>query len=406
MLVFFLFLTSCVTVYAVNGKKQVRLRITDNATSVFDETNIYLDLGTTPNYAHTEDGLKVIDTLLSAPLIYSLTADSVFCFANSFGEFNHSLIIGIGFSVQGGSTYTISSSLLDNFESTSIILLEDRETGVFTNLRVNSYNISVAQQQNNSSRFYLHVFYPAAIGSTIAMCSNNDGQILISQDTSIVWNTVILFDNNLSVVSSLSNVTGSFGFTNLQAGSYKVAFAFDIYTALVDVSVSGNQASVDVSASVLQAAPYQTIVFTANASNTDSYEWDMGDQSYITGVASPDYYYTQPGIYQVVLRGSNSYGCEAFDTVIIVVEEALSIEEQQENPLILFVGNKTLHLVYRSGISENARIEIFSSTGQQIINSQLVNSSASIHLQNFSTGIYFLRVYSGSVVTTQSFFLQ
>ena len=406
MLVFLLFLINWAAAYAVAGKKQIRLRIADNQTSVYDETNVYLDLGTTPDYVFPEDGQKLIDTSLAAPQIFSFSTDNVPCFSNSYGSFTQAVVIPIGYSVQGGSDYTFSASLLDNFDATSLILLEDRTMGAFIDLRVNAYYINVTQQELNDNRFFLHISKPVSISTINAGCSNNDGVINVQQDAGVVWNSVILFDDSLNNITSFGNVSGDFSFTNLAEDNYKVVFAYNTYTAIVDAEVMGNQVSVSIAPSVFQAAPYQTIIFTANATHTNSYEWDMGDQSYITGVASPDYYYTDPGIYQVVVKCSNSFGCEASDTVTIVIDEALTVKETEASSLSVFVEDKNLQVFLKGVLTENAVVEIFSPTGQQLIQRPVTNSTTFIPLQNLSAGIYFLKFRSGENVMTRSFFLR
>lgn len=392
--------------HAIAGKKQVRLRLTDSLSAIYDETNIYLDLGTTSNYVFPEDGQKIIDTSISAPLLYSITTDNVPCFSNSYGNFAQTIVIPIGFSVQGGSSYTFSASLLDNFESTSLLLLEDRNTGVFTDIRIDGYTITLSQREQNDNRFYLHVSMPAVISTTDASCSNDDGLILISQDTSITWNSVILFDNNLNAIASLGNVTGNFSFPNLSEGFYKVAFAFDIYTALVDISVRGNQVSVSLAPSTFQAAPYQTIIFTVNTTNTDWYEWDMGDQSYITGVASPDYFYTDPGTYQVVVKCSNSFGCEAYDTVTIVIDAALNVKETEASAFSVVVEDKMVRLFANNAYTQKSVAEVFNATGQSIVQQQISNTETVLNLQNQPSGIYFLKVNSDSEAFTRTVFIR
>lgn len=406
MLVFFLFLTNCLAAYAVPSKKQIRLRIADNQTSIYDETNIYLDLGTTPDYIFPEDGQKLIDTSLSAPQIFSFSTDNVPCFSNSYGSFTQAVVIPIGYNVQGGSDYTFSASLLDNFDVTSLILLEDRTMGAFIDLRVNAYYINVVQQELNSNRFFLHISKPVSIATVTAGCTNNDGAINIQQDAGVVWNSVILFDDSLNNINSLGNVSGNISFTNLAEGNYKVVFAYNTYTAIVDAEVTGNQISVSIAPSVFQAAPYQTIIFTANTTHTNSYDWDMGDQSYITGVASPDYYYTNRGIYQVVVKCSNSFGCEESDTVTIVIDEALNVTKTEANAFSVLVENKTLQLFSKGVITENIVVEIFTATGQSLSKLPVTGSLTYIPLQSLSAGIYFLKINSGEKVTTRSFFLR
>lgn len=50
--------------------------------------------------------------------------------------------------------------------------------------------------------------------------------------------------------------------------------------------------------------PYEEIVFLNYSSNADYYDWDFGDNIY-SSVGEPAHYYTQPGIYTVMLTAIN-----------------------------------------------------------------------------------------------------
>ena len=83
-------------VFSAPGKKQIRIRLTDSTSFVYDETSIYLDLGS-PQFIFPEDGRKIFDTASSAPSVYSFSSDNLPCFSNSYGSFVPASIIPLGF---------------------------------------------------------------------------------------------------------------------------------------------------------------------------------------------------------------------------------------------------------------------------------------------------------------------
>src|SRR5260221_10982456 len=89
--------------YSSVGKKQIRLMLQDTVSHLSDETDVYLDLGISPDYIAIEDAQKKFDTSAGVPQIYSMTLDGVPCYSNGYGSFTKTTIITLGFRVVGGS---------------------------------------------------------------------------------------------------------------------------------------------------------------------------------------------------------------------------------------------------------------------------------------------------------------
>ena len=305
--------------FANVGKKQIRLRLLDTLSTVYDETNIYLDLGSTPAYLYPEDGQKIVDTSSGAPYIYSFTSNNVTCFSNSYGSFTGPVNIPIGFRVGTSGTFRFMTTLLDNFDQTSIIQLEDKTLGIFHDLRLGDFELDFTQAQTDDNRFVLHISYPAIITTADADCNNANAIITVTQDTSIAWSLCALYDDSLNQLGSFTNINGVFNFSLLPEGDYNLVFGFGVYSTIVPVSVSGHQILVNATASKYYANVNEFIHFSAFTSHVNDYVWDFGDGTIITGVANTDNYYPTAGEYLVSVTCSNSYGCSAEDTFSVFI---------------------------------------------------------------------------------------
>lgn len=387
-------------VSASGNKKQVKLRVTEVSTSVFDETSVNLDLGVR-QFIFPEDGQKIFDTASSAPALYSFSGDMVPCFSNSYGTFTPAMVIPLGLRAEGNGLYMIRATLLDNFDPTSIIRLEDRQLSNFHDLRSGDYTFLLNQPTIDESRFFLHVSYPAQVSTADAGCNNDDGTIVIDQDNSIAWTTCTLYNDSSNVVYANTNVSGSFAFGALAYGQYHLEFTYGNYTTTDYVYVNGWSIDNTVNASAIYATVGQTINFYSTSTHTSDYQWDFGDGSTIDGIANPDYAFTQPGTYTITLTGSNARGCSGTSSITVYISEATGLDDVSETNTRINILNRNLQVTFNRQLPQAATLEVINTTGQQLLTQQLTQTQTNTDLSYLPAGIYIVRVANGSNSLTQ-----
>lgn len=387
-------------VSASGNKKQVKLRVTEVSTSVFDETSVNLDLGVR-QFIFPEDGQKIFDTSSSAPALYSFSGDMVPCFSNSYGTFTPAMVIPLGLRAEGNGLYMIRATLLDNFDPTSIIRLEDRQLSNFHDLRSGDYTFLLNQPTITENRFFLHVSYPAQVSATDAGCSNNDGTIFIQQDNSIAWTTCTLYDDSSNVVYTNTNISNNFAFGALAYGEYHLEFAYGNYAATNSIYVNGWSIENSVNASAIYATAGQTINFYSTSTHTSDYQWDFGDGSSIDGIANPDYAFTQPGTYTVTLTGSNSRGCTGTSSITVYISAATGLNDISETTTRINMLNRDLQVTFNRQLPQAAVLEVINTTGQLVHTQQLTQAQTTTNLGYLPAGIYIVRVANGSNSLTQ-----
>lgn len=403
---FFFLLVLLISTHAfssIGGKKQIRLRILDTLSTVYDETNIYLDLGSTSAYSYPEDGQKLVDTSSGAPYIYSFTSDNVPCFSNSYGNFSGPVSIPIGFRVGSSGTFRFMPTLLDNFDQTSIIQLEDKTLGIFHDLRMGDFELAFAQTQTDDNRFVLHISYPAVISTGDADCSNVNGIITITQDTSIAWNVCTLYDDSLNQLASFFNINGVFNFTSLAEGNYNLSFGFGIYNTIVPVSVNGHQILVEATASKYYASLAEYIHFSATASHTNNYIWDFGDGTVITGVANTDYYYPAEGEYLITITCSNNYGCTAIDTFSVIIAKSTGVFSLTNE--LIAINTEGKHLVISNRSNEDLTLQVFNTAGSLLESRMITTPFSDINFPSLPSGMYIVQLKSNNRNLTKRIFL-
>ena len=376
--------------------KKIRISLQDTISAITDNTDIFLDLGVSADFIFPEDGSKIIDPISTAPIIYSFTDDNIACFSNSYGAFTQPEVIALGFKIGGNSTYRISAASIEGFDETTIIRLEDRETGNFYDLRSRSCSVYIATAQQNNSRFFVHISYPTLITNTTAGCSNDDGRISITQDPSITWNSCILLNEAQNIIGSYNNVTGMYDFAGLAQGNYSVVFAYGSYSATKNVVLAGNYVSTVISASTAYASVNQLVQFYGVVTNCTNLTWAFGEGSIITGVNNPEFSFTLPGTYTITLNASNTYGCSSSAQFTLIVSEATSLQDVKNNLASIKTFGRAIEINLNADLNDNLQFKLYNLNGSLIAQQPLHSSVSTINLNTPQAGIYVAAVSNGT----------
>lgn len=389
--------------FASSASKTITLRIADNKSGYTDYTTIYFDNGTSPVFTTPEDAQKIHNNSPLTPEIYSYSSDSVPCLFNEYGPFSSTTTVALGTEVDSSGTFRIYSSAITNFDSTSLLLLEDRELGNFFDLRNGNYVFQSTTTEQNIGRFFLHITAPVVTSTVDAGCNNNDGSISVSTDPTISWSACELFDANMNFLSSYFNVSGNFSFSNLPWGNYHLKFSYDSYSVERSVAITGHQIIVNAGASTDTGVVNQTIYFSITAPNATNYFWDFGDGTTISAVSNPDMFYPITGTFMVTVYCSNSYGCTASDSFPITILAALSVLEISLEDFLITVENKTLRIV--SNQNAVCQMHLYNINGELLQNNSFA-SSVSLNLSSLANGIYIVEIRSGKEHLTKKIVLR
>lgn len=388
------------------NRSELDLYVQSDATGMLDRTSIYFDLGTSANYVFPEDMQKVFDTTSATPQFYSVSADNMKCYSNGYGLFNATTIVPIGVRTVDSGSYFFSASSIQNFDAAAIILLEDRQQHVYTNLRTSGYRIRINQSGFTDGRFFIHFVTPPTVSSTGAGCTGNNGSLAVSMDGAITWTTVSIYDSvSQTLVQTMHNVNSYFSLGMLQPSTYIVVFNYNSYTAGKSVAITGQQINASITSSATHVAVNELIHFSATAQNATQFEWDFGDSSTITGITHPEYAYGLSGTYNVSLKCSNSFGCVSYATTTIFVNVATGIADLTTGELNIISHSKEIVINVPDLGSEKYRYEIFNLNGQAMAQGELSSNQTTISLQNAASGVYVVNVKTDGRATSKMVFI-
>ncbi len=401
-----LFLGISVSAFATKEKKTVKLRIQSPFGSL-DETAVYFDQGVSPSYTFQEDAQKVLSNVAGVPVMYTLTSDNIQCSINGYNTLSTTQMVPVGVKVNLSGLYNITCSLLDNFDPTSIITLEDRKLGTSTDLRTNFYQAQIDTADDADGRFYIRVSYASTYASTIAGCSNNDATISVTTDPVITWDSYKLFDANNDSIGEFTNVNSMVTFTGLAQGDYHMVRTYGAYAATQDFKVPGTHITSSIGATALQVSTFENITFSALAINANHFAWDFGDGTLITGVANPDLAYYEPGTYTVTLHCSNDAGCSADAQVQVIVSQSVStgIKEEVGKDINVSAAGKTINVTLPVVNSYDAQLQVYNLIGQPVYNTSINAQKTSVNFDEQPMGYYLVSVKNNDKVSTKRVFI-
>ena len=387
--------------FATQSKKTVKIRLASPGGS-YAETTIYFDLGVVPAFISSQDAPEVYNTFPGGASVYSLSSDNVLCSTNGYSTLTSAVTIALGVKADSAGDYAFTASLLSNFDSTSVIQLEDIQTHTFVDLRNNFYAFHIADSGSVNNRFLLHVSTPVHTSTVTAGCANNNGAINVIQDASVVWSSVNLFDASGTFISGYNMASGNFVFGNLPEGSYKMILSLNgVYVSTLPLQVKGNHIVASINPMALTASVNQDITFHTTELNGTNCFWNFGDSSEINGIDNPTFEYKFAGVFKAVLICSNDSGCQSRDSVTITVTEATAIQNVSDNSRNIRAYAKTVTLSLNETITTGAEVKIYSLLGQPVYTASIDQLTTEVTLNNQTDGYYIVSLTNNNVTTTQ-----
>ena len=399
-LIFSLMVAVISNAFSSSPGKQVELMVQDSATGLAALAGITFVDGTSPMYIASEDRAFVLQSPDNAPQVYSFSQDNVACSSNSFGSFLSTSVVRLGLVVSDSSSFTFSEQMYTNFDNASMIFLEDRQLNVITDLRQSPYKVFIPAGQTNN-RFFLHVTFPPALTTSPAGCLNNDGIIVIRQDSSIVWSACKVFDSTSTMVAIDTNITGNFSFTGLPGGNYRVEFDYANYTPSQSVFVEEHQLMAGLNVSNNHDFVLQNIQFFTAASNATQISWDFGDGSTITGIANPTYFYIYPGVYTARVNCANNFGCTVQADTLMYIDVASAINSIDGNVVKVITDNNTIRIEIDNASASEYNYVVYDLEGQAIKAGAITSGNMLVDMNNRSSGAYVVNLRSSTASLSQ-----
>ncbi len=143
--------------YKASGYEKL-IRLTVEGNNYSDEIIVMTAPDATSDFDNSFDAYKLFGTE-TAPQFYSLASGNRLSI-NTLGDIVDTDIVELGLNVGFETTYTIKLTELDNFSEFPVVLLEDKQCDVWTNLLENPAYTFAASPLDKNERFALHFSNP------------------------------------------------------------------------------------------------------------------------------------------------------------------------------------------------------------------------------------------------------
>lgn len=365
-----------------------------------DETVLYYEPGANPFFDEGYDSYKMRGQDPNAASI-ALQHDSDVFQINGIAPVAGTFTMPLKALTGVSGSFTITADNIGTFPLGTCINLYDNFTATTTDLKTSDYVFSL-EDTTSVARFILSItLNTLTINSNVTQPScdlPNQGKIVAQGGSSGPWNfqwtlngVVIRSSLNRAIADTLSNLSG---------GNFDLAVStiggcdYAVSSLVVNQQIPGSASFLATDTIYLDVDP--AVQFT-NTSSGSLYFWDFGTGLDYSNILSPDFTYTAPGDYNVMLIVTSSTGCQ--DTAyqdLHVVSQMTGIPGLHV-PVKQFLVKSLDNNLYKIEAVFDKEIRIDShladESGREIRNlgTQIGGHlDLQIDLSSFAKGIYFL----------------
>jgi hypothetical protein len=141
----------------------------------------------------------------------------------------------------------------------------------------------------------------------------------------------------------------------------------------------------------------ETVIFNTSGSSGNNYLWDFGD-GFTSVLSAVTHTYNSAGVFTVILKANSLLGCNDYDTLTIVVNSSVGIDDDvMLNSQINVYPNPikdAFSVSFQFKVNTNVSVKLYSSNGQIIDQKQLSVMSEVVSFTdlNYEKGVYFLHI--------------
>jgi hypothetical protein len=372
-----------------------------------DKAYIIFDNNFTDAHDNGYDAAKMFSSL-GVPSIYTRDLNNERNGILALPENTQQTTIPLGVAIEYNGAHTLTFEGVADFPNTSIVWLEDLQTGTIQYLRDNNTYSFTANKTDNADRFLLHFAPELQITATEANCDNENGTISINERGGLEWTYTVTDANNAAINSNSINGSQE-TISQLPSGTYAISLTNTIsgYQTTETVTVS-QVATVTAVISTQNATVNVGDVVTVDATNTTgatNISVDMGDGTTYNNEVIVNHSYQVGGSYTVTLIANND-NCSAQSTLQVRVEDlTTSIADNKEAAGIKVYANQNeLYIEQHLAKGEvSTKVALYNMLGQ-IVSTHNIKANYqqpyTVTINDVARGTYIVKVTAkGKVVS-------
>jgi hypothetical protein len=371
-----------------------------------DETKIFFNQHATTGFDPKWDANKLLGPV-DHPALFTVAAAERMSY-NGLPPLNEPISVNMNFYPGTAGTYTLYFDDLHSFPATAMIYLEDKKTGVWTNLRNQHTYAFHSNITDDIKRFVVHFEPGLEITATGETCSRNDGKLNIMNPSNETWQLNL---SGTGVNRDLILQQGMNEITDLPYGVYNLSLQNNSFLttteAVINESVALDAAFELTTQDDLIVPMNELEARVLNPQENVEYTWLLNDlyvgEGQVLGFAV-----AEAGVYNLVLK-ANKADCQTINAMSFTAEGTTSIQESFinhkdlrafPNPssnivTVLWSGQEKFENVLITNLAGRKQLELN-------ISGRLQGNQVQIDVTQLNEGVYMLNLVSNGVIKTVS----
>jgi hypothetical protein len=380
-----------------------RLNVKVNGNNKTDRTTVFFQQGSTPAFDSQYDVNKFVGDI-SSPALFTMAGIERMAY-NGLPLLNQPITIPMVFYPGTSGTYTFDFSELETLPSTAMVYLEDKKTGIWTNVRVLNAYAFTSVTSDNIQRFNIHFEPPVNISSLNETCLLNDGSITINNPSNETWSVSV--ESNGNEVYQNNVAQGEVSISNLVSGVYTLNFTNNTYTVSEEITIEAGtpvEANFNLSNENLQVFDMVTATVQNPLANA-SYTWYLNELFAGIGT-STSFAISDMGTYTIGLDAVLG-NCKSSSSGSFQVEETTSISNLDKDDLIRVYpnpANEMVTIVWEGRANKFDLVRVMDISGRTVqliqIGGRTQGNQLILDLSVVSEGLYLISLEGQDVKKT------
>lgn len=207
-----------------------------------------------------------------------------------------------------------------------------------------------------------------------------------------MWNGTIHYSTGSATYSwsngaTTPSITVSPGSTTTYTVDVDITGCPNTLTESIQVSVSDVAADLGPDTTI---CVYNSLMLDAGGGALDTYQWSTAET---TQSITVDGSTLGLGSSYIALTVSDQYGCNAYDSILVTVDQCAGISEYELGTFRVYPNPASSEFHVESTLANAKRIEIYDLTGSIIETRLMNNGSVIIDVDDYNNGMYFYKVF-------------
>lgn len=328
---------------------------------------------------------------------------------NGKGLKDYGKIIPLGLSPGNNGQFTLSFSGMETFPNSSIVYLEDKQTGIWTDIRTNPNYVFNMNTNDSFDRFNIHFTKPIELIYSSENCEGNNGLIQLNFGEQIINNNILnwqyIISNNQGIIES-GTENSLVELTNLTPSTYDIELSINGYSITYQIILEDREQVTSLfEVPAIELFAGYNITFNNLSIGANQFEWQVDNQTISS--SNLDYTFDEAGTYEIQLTAENNFCRDIYVDTVTIFDKITGITTNKALQNIPIFCNQQSIIVDLTELKlEETKIIIYDFTGKKIVEKENASKIETINMNSNAKGTYLVKVITKKGNITKKVFLK